>query len=472
MKNFKKVIAFVLAAVMMMAMSITAFAAGETNNTSSATIKITNISERDTETKFDLYQIASINTTTNNITIVDWAKEAYDESLQPNFDATGLKNAFDAVAPNLRADKTVVSNNGADVTITGLKAGVYYIKAIGSVVKYSPMVAVTYKTDANGNYIVNTNVVELKAKGSTNIVTKDSNDGLVRAGQTVKFTITSTVPYMANKQNREYKVFDKETNLSAPTNVKLTVGNAAPVDASFELVSENENTALYSMNLSNLITADDRNAGKTVVITYDATVVGVEGYVNLAYDSTFDFDENGDPINPPTVYGYPACIKFTKYAEDGETILNGAEFEVSKGGKTLYFVQISTGIYHLADKNVTGADKTLKAVYGKVALLGLDEGTYHFTETKAPEGYSINTAGRDVTIDENGKYSSELIHVKELNEQQKKDLEKEDWMIDTKLASLPFTGGMGTTIFTVLGVAIMALASALYFATKKKGSVN
>lgn len=468
MKNFKKVIAFVLAAVMMMAMSVTAFAADST-----ATIKITNISERDAETKFDLYQIASVNKSTNEIVIADWAKAAYDESLEPNFDATELKNAFEAVASNLTADKTVVSNNGADVTITGLKAGVYYIKAIGSVVKYSPMVAVTYKTDANGNYIVNTNVIELKAKGATNIVTKDSNDGLVRAGQTVEFTITSTVPYMANKQNREYKVFDKETNLSAPTNVKLTVGNAAPVNASFELVSENENTALYSMNLSNLITADDRNAGKTVVITYEATVVGVEGYVNLAYDSTFDFDENGDPINPPTVYGHPACITFIKYAEDGTTILNGAEFEVSKNGETLYFVVTSNdGIYHLANSSVAGATKTIKAPYGKVLLLGLDEGTYHFTETKAPEGYSINTAGVDVTIDKDNKYSKALIAVKELNEQQKKDLQKEGWMVDTKLSSLPFTGGMGTTIFTVLGVAIMVLASALYFATKKKASVN
>ncbi len=469
MKNFKKVIALVLAAVMMMAMSITAFAAPETG---SATIKVTNISERDEKTALTVYQIASIDSKKNEIVVADWAKAAYNEKLLPNFDATELNNAFEKANPKPSVVKTAESVKGADVEFKGLAGGVYMIKAVGDKVQYNTMVAVAYTTDDNGNYVAETKAIEIKAKGATNILTKDSNDGLVRAGQTVKFTITSTVPYMANKQNREYKVFDKETNLSAPKNVELKVGNADAVKASFELVSEKNGSALYTMNLSNLITADDSNAGKTVVITYEATVVGVEGYVNQAYDSTFEFDSNGDPVNPPEVYGHPACIKFTKYAEDGVTILEGAEFEVNKGNEALYFVEKSVGVYHLADASTKGATKTLKATYGAVLLLGLDEGTYHFTETKAPKGYSINTAGEDVVIDGENYYSTTLIHVKELSEQQKKDLEKNAWMIDTKLSSLPFTGGMGTTIFTVFGVALMALASALYFATKKKASVN
>ena len=35
---------------------------------------------------------------------------------------------------------------------------------------------------------------------------------------------------------------------------------------------------------------------------------------------------------------------------------------------------------------------------GVVVVTGLDVGEYHFTETKAPEGYSINTDGAGTTI--------------------------------------------------------------------------
>ena len=68
MKNFKKVIAFALAAIMMMAMSITAFAE---QSTGSATIKVTNISERDEKTELSVYQLASIDTAKNKIEVVD-----------------------------------------------------------------------------------------------------------------------------------------------------------------------------------------------------------------------------------------------------------------------------------------------------------------------------------------------------------------------------------------------------------------
>ena len=39
---------------------------------------------------------------------------------------------------------------------------------------------------------------------------------------------------------------------------------------------------------------------------------------------------------------------------------------------------------------------------------------------------------------------------------------------NTKLSSLPSTGGIGTTIFTIGGCAIMILAAALYFASRRK----
>ena len=48
------------------------------------------------------------------------------------------------------------------------------------------------------------------------------------------------------------------------------------------------------------------------------------------------------------------------------------------------------------------------------------------------------------------------------------ELTGEAEMADTKLASLPGTGGIGTTIFTIGGCAIMIAAAGLFFATRKK----
>ena len=48
------------------------------------------------------------------------------------------------------------------------------------------------------------------------------------------------------------------------------------------------------------------------------------------------------------------------------------------------------------------------------------------------------------------------------------ELSGEAEMADTKLASLPGTGGIGTTIFTIGGCVIMIAAAGLFFATRKK----
>ena len=89
---------------------------------------------------------------------------------------------------------------------------------------------------------------------------------------------------------------------------------------------------------------------------------------------------------------------------------------------------------------------------GTVKVEGLNEGTYHFTETKAPAGYSINAEGVDATIEESTEHNVSV--ATSIN--------------DTKLSALPSTGGIGTTIFTIGGCAIMIVAAGLFFATRRK----
>ena len=87
---------------------------------------------------------------------------------------------------------------------------------------------------------------------------------------------------------------------------------------------------------------------------------------------------------------------------------------------------------------------------------------YEFKETKAPEGYSINETNATVT------WSDTDITEDDISDENASAITGDASMKDTKLASLPGTGGIGTTIFTIGGVVIMISAAGLYFATRKK----
>ena len=89
---------------------------------------------------------------------------------------------------------------------------------------------------------------------------------------------------------------------------------------------------------------------------------------------------------------------------------------------------------------------------GAVVIKGLKMGDYRVTETKAPEGYSINVDGASATI----------------KESKDKNVTVPTSLKDTKLSALPSTGGIGTTIFTIAGCLIMVTAAGLFFASRKR----
>ena len=86
-------------------------------------------------------------------------------------------------------------------------------------------------------------------------------------------------------------------------------------------------------------------------------------------------------------------------------------------------------------------------------MTGLDEGNYEFKETKAPTGYSVNSENKAFTITAN---------------EEKEVTEDAGEFVNTKLSALPETGGIGTTIFTIVGCGIMIAAAGLFFASRRK----
>ena len=77
-------------------------------------------------------------------------------------------------------------------------------------------------------------------------------------------------------------------------------------------------------------------------------------------------------------------------------VLPGAEFELyrERGGyqDKLFYATGGDGIYTVCDQNAQGATSTLvTGESGRLVIAGLEPNTYYLKETKAPEGYQLNT---------------------------------------------------------------------------------
>lgn len=459
MKKMRKIFAVLLTLAMVLAMSIPTFAAEVTEPVTSYSSKITvtGLSSQEEET-VNLYAAITLNVDKNEWIVADWAKDyiglSTDGKKYEITNAEGLAKAVpETIAPFQQ--KHVVGET--QVEFSEVPVGAYVVTASGNKITYSPMVAETYNDVAT--YMQAKNVT-LVAKSSGYDVKKEAQDGFVKRGEEVTFKITTTFPSFetADSKDNNFKIIDTPTGLDIKEITSVEIGNA-PLTAVEDYTTSKATNGEYTIEFTQkTIGTTNANAGKTVVVQYKAIVTSEEGYTNTA--NTFRKDVN---MGNTEVKGYTGTIKLTKYAENGTTVLKGAEFKLYKGSKTdvkeknieaLKFVKISDDVYKLALDTDEDKTSTLVSKNGVLTVKGLDEGEYWFEETKAPEGYSINTNGATATITEN-KTQNVTVNAS---------------LTDSKLSALPSTGGIGTTIFTIAGCLIMVTAAGLFFASRKKAN--
>lgn len=463
MKKIKKIMAMLLAMVMVLGMTVTAMAAKVEDGNLKQTITVKNLSQ-DVETTLKLYNIIYLDRdTTQNESwvVVDWAK-SYVEEKNGEFtikDKSGLKAAAEAANP-----EQTVTENGTSHTFTNLPIGAYIILAEDEKGTYGLMVANTY--DENQKYLA-AKTADVVAKVEGHIVTKETSDKFVGIGSEVTFTVTTQVPSKTNVNGdvlENFKVIDEPVGLLINGLPTVTIGGVTKLITEDMVVNEKDNenkrTTKYTVDLSSFI--DESEAGETVEVEYTATVV------DGTYSNKAGVESDTVIYTPGEVGGYTGDITITKYASDDDNKnlvdnekLKGAKFKVYTvqnevvSEKALQFIKEENGIYRLALPDEIGAtDKIEVSSEGTVKVKGLAEGKYHFEETVAPEGYSVNEEGVtvEITADEN------------------KNVSVSDYVIDTKLSSLPSTGGIGTTIFTIGGCAIMVAAAGLFFASRRKAN--
>ena len=188
---------------------------------------------------------------------------------------------------------------------------------------------------------------------------------------------------------------------------------------------------------------------------------GNDNTVKLSYgeDSTWETAEH-----KTTTYTWKMdVLKYTKNGETKES-LAGAKFQlIGEDDKAIKFTVVEgtdVPTYRVdAEGTVTEITTDDK---GKFELVGLDEGSYKLRETEAPAGYNKLAADLDVII--TSSYDEKALTASyQINNSDPATIE-----VENKTGGLlPETGGIGTTIFTVVGIALMA-AAVIFLVTKKR----
>ena len=214
-------------------------------------------------------------------------------------------------------------------------------------------------------------------------------------------------------------------------------------------------------------------AGTQIVVSYSATlnedaVVGLDGNLNTV---KLQYSDSTEPTYTPedTTTTYTWDMDILKYANGDESkVLKDAKFvllnsDISKvativDGKLTGWVDIPAAgedgsITWPANTELTTNDN------GKVEIDGLDADTYYLREIKAPDGY--NKLASDVTVKITGRTTNNgevtySTYVAKVNNQSG--------------AELPSTGGIGTTIFYVLGGALVIGAGVLLVTKRRMGA--
>ena len=489
MKNlFKKIGALLVAAVMVLSMCTAVFAEGPT-----AEIRIKNAG---TNATFDYLQVIVPDTQKET----GWAfatpaiAEKYKTAFNEQNDQTIIKKMIVLESANTKYKGTEPATTGqienaleavlgdniimnaatkaATAPITVTSAGVYAIKGTEEGYAYSAMAAYIAFTDYNTTTGVpsklNDKEIEAKKTPTTIEKTSDDDNKVVEIGRQVTYTVTGTVPYLPSTQDRVYKIKDTisgasynvETEGEHQGELKVTVKLGTDVSEKYVTVTGNS----FELDLSELVETNV-NANKTITITYGATVT--DTYVGnrvVAGDGKNWSNPNYGSKEEKLFTGH---ISINKTGESNE-LLEGAGFKVYKEETEGNVTVKKYAKFDINNKlagwttNEAEATEITTGSNGTATIYGLDLGTYKFKEVTAPEGYSINTTDVSGTIAlQTGKEKAES----------EDDFKVENAsMSDTKLNSLPSTGGMGTYLFTIIGVVVMAGAAGAFFISRRKGS--
>ena len=514
MKRMKKIMAVLLAAIMTMAMAVTAFAtetvAAATGNTLTVNVNDGQNLNGQTINLYKLFDVTESGVDSNKnyaytVNTASGYKDALVSVLGSPITASSTDEQFAAAVLALKdTDGTKIQKFANDFTANALKNNLT-ATATSNKITEENKTSYTFNNLAAGYYLVYvtggkeiqsslvtvdapTNTVKLKTEAPS--ITKTANKETAEIGQVVTYTVTGAIPDTTGYDSYVYKIHDELTKgldfvndangtaLDAgATTVNVTVAfkdtgvtaaGTAPTTATLDSI----NNKKMSLDLSAWVRDNqENNKGKEFKVTYYAKV-NKDAEVTNNNKASLEYGNNPNDTTTTTpseakTNTYPLDIKKTN--KKTSELLAGAKFSLyrteqdAKSGENAITVTGSNGNYVVDPASATTEFESVENDLGgyNLRVNGLAAGDYWLVETQAPEGFNKLTDPIKVTITKGDDAEWTV---------KKNDTEESDKIIDIENSTgslLPSTGGMGTIIFAVIA-AILVLGVAVSFIRDKR----
>ena len=482
MKKMKKIFALLIAMVMVLGMSTVAFAQTAGTGTE-ATITIKNASKGETYKAVKLFDATVTGEEGGSIayqgTIPSALSDYFEQDTAGNIslkDDVDEDDLFEALASYAE-------------TASGIE-----VESDGSVLTFNVDYGYYIVTTSQGDQAItvtstNPNAEIVDKNYTTPIIPEDGGkkieDDNVGIGETITYTITFQASNFIGSGEDAVRVGSYTIEDTLPdflddvtvTSIIVNDGEDHDVTAQFigkkiviDWYDDEAEASLYKNNATITITY-------TAVVTDDAAIAG-EGNKNEVTITAQDIDdEDIDDVElttEETVYTYAIVVQ--KVNDDGEP-LKGATFSFPVAVAS----EKDENGYYVADYSATTQTASLTTPDdGVIVIKGVKAGDYTVTETAAPEGYNALTSPITVTaekltgtttstttyLDADGNVTDEVTEtaVTYTNNNLAASVQP---VVNKTGSVLPSTGGIGTTIFYIIG-ATLVIGAGVVLVTRRR----
>ena len=532
MRKIKKMLALVIAMVMIVGTMSTAVFADDGDLTVDAKVTVTGLESGDTVTAYQFV------TWTPNVgwTLASGLKKLAADGTLSNDDMT-----IDDITDGLTKDELAALGKQTDkmTAVTGQlaadgksweytcgtveTAGSYLILATANDAQhvYNPaVVSADFSEDSASTVALLTSDTATVKKQNVTLdkeVDNDPDDYSVQVGDIVPFTVTVTVPqYNKNWTEPYFAVSDVLSNgltlQTVPTVTGLTAGTDYEITDKGTVGSNG-----FTIKFKESYLKD--NASAAVTITYSALVGEAvkdtaqiheeTNKVTLTFSNNPQNSEDHKTIDDET-HHYTFAIDASRFGSGSGSTNELIKVGVDSAGNTITTIQEgeswATGVAPLAgaEFTLTGPANSQGEAYsqsatsdenGRIFFNNLEVGTYTLTETKAPAGYIKDNTSHTVEIsanfDDDGVLLDYTVTVDGNKTNKGHDAYSATTDADTSSTSditasadntkfpigntkgveLPSTGGMGTTLFYIIG-AVLVLGAGILLVTRRRMSAN
>lgn len=467
MKTMRKLFTVLLALAMTLTLAVPAFAA-ETGS-----ITITNPQGDCTYTAYKIFDVtysgnnysytisdtdpaypavqAYANDAAHGLTLAAVANtNKYNVSIETGFSAASFAQYLNTKVGSLGTG-TKLTADGKTMKASGLTLGYYFVSGTSGTV-------CELATAKNIEIHDKNEVPEIKKE-------VDDNDGTVKIGQKLTYTINGKVPSTKGYNKFTYQVTDTMTEgLTFNKDVRVTIGGTdVTTDAT---INNNDNGFVASVDMKHY----QQQIDAPVVITYTATVnenaIQSNKETNTATlkYSNNPADENSSEESTVKVDVFSFNIVINKYAANSEsTKLPGAKFVLKNNDGKYYQCDTTTKAVTWVDDKADATEVTTND-NGAARFDGLEAGTYKLEETAAPAGYNQLTKDITIVLDKSGSAK-----IDGADSTPETDRSLITGVANSTGTMLPETGGTGTAIFVALG-ALAVICAGVFLVTNKRMS--